>query len=86
MCGTPIVLETVRRSRQGRIAFTIPYAAPEMIAAHEADTPLHDVQPAADVLALGLIAFEMLTSECVFAPSTSSQVIFDALSGRSQLP
>jgi serine/threonine protein kinase len=69
-----------------QLIFTLSYAAPEVIAAFEAGARSHIVSPAADVWALGLIAFEMLTGERTFPPFTETDDILNAISGRTSLP
>jgi serine/threonine protein kinase len=66
--------------------FTLAYASPEVVAVFEAGQATHAVAPAADVWALGVIAFEMLTGESVFDPFSGKDAVLSAIAGRSQLP
>jgi serine/threonine protein kinase len=66
--------------------FTLAYASPEVIATFEAGHATHTMRPAADVWALGVIAFEMLTGESVFNPYSGKDAVLNAIAGRGQLP
>jgi serine/threonine protein kinase len=66
--------------------FTLAYAAPEVILAYETGEQTHSVSPAADVWALGVIAFEMLTGEPLFGAHTSRGAVLSAIAGRTALP
>jgi serine/threonine protein kinase len=66
--------------------FTLAYAAPELIAAFEAGQESHIMEPAVDVWALGVIAFEMLTGESVFEPFAGQDAALSAIAGRTPMP
>jgi serine/threonine protein kinase len=76
----------VSSGQSSHLTFTLPYAAPEVVAAFEAGQHTVAMHPAADVWALGLIAFEMLTGERIFAPFTEQQDILNAIAGRTAMP
>ena len=67
------------------------YASPEVVLALEAGEKTVVVDPASDIWAVGVIAFELLTGEPIF-PRTSldhgdrDKETRDAISGRTQLP
>jgi serine/threonine protein kinase len=66
--------------------FTLAYAAPELIAAFEAGQESHITEPAVDVWALGVIAFEMLTGESMFEPFAGQDAALSAIAGRTHMP
>jgi serine/threonine protein kinase len=68
------------------VSFTLGYAAPEVISAHEAGAKRMVRERDADVWALGVIAFEMLTGERAFANVTTRQAVVDSIVGRLPLP
>jgi serine/threonine protein kinase len=68
------------------LEFTLAYAAPEIVAAYEAGKRTEVVDSAADVWALGVIAFELLTDTRTFPADTQASAIIDALLGRAALP
>jgi serine/threonine protein kinase len=68
------------------LAFSIAYAAPEVIEAYEQNDRLIVADPAIDIWALGVIAFELLTNVPSFAPGTNKQTALDIIAGRGQFP
>jgi serine/threonine protein kinase len=70
------------------LIFSLKYAAPEVVAACEADAHSIVATSAVDVWALGVIAFEMLTRCHAFSYpfSQSLRDVFDCLMGRALLP
>lgn len=80
---------TVGGSRAGEetpLSFTLTYAAPEVIAAYEAGNVVHVVQGAADVWALGVIAFELLTKERAFGMHASAAEMLQRVASSAPLP
>jgi serine/threonine protein kinase len=77
---------SVSAGLSSQLTFTLAYAAPEVVAAFQADQHTLAVHPAADVWALGLIAFEMLTGERIFAPFAEQQDILNAIAGHTAMP
>ena len=57
-----------------------------MVAAYEARSPTLPAHPAADIWALGVIAYELLTGSSVFKFGTPQAEAVDALAGRAKLP
>ena len=49
-----------------RIVFTLQYASPEVIAAHQARQAYMEASAASDMWSFGMIAYELLTGERVF--------------------
>jgi serine/threonine protein kinase len=80
------VHEHVHAGQSSQLTFTLAYAAPEVVVAFEAGQRTLAMHPAADVWALGLIAFEMLTGERIFAPFAEQQDILNAVAGRTAMP
>jgi serine/threonine protein kinase len=68
------------------LTFTPAYAAPEVAKAYETGADVCVAHPAADVWALGLIAFRLLTRRGAFPASATHSEVFDALAGRAPLP
>lgn len=68
------------------LSFSLNYAAPETVAAHESGARTIVADAAADVWALGVLAYELLAQRRVFPVTTSAQAVRDALSGRAPLP
>ena len=66
--------------------FSIGYAPPEVVHALECGDNAIVADPAADMWALGVIAFELLTNTPVFEYGTSKQKAFDIISGRGKFP
>jgi serine/threonine protein kinase len=64
------------------LAFSIGYAAPEVIQAYERKDSSIVADPAMDMWALGVIAFELLTNVPSFAPGTSKRTALDIIAGR----
>lgn len=72
------------------LSFSLKYAAPEVVHALEAGEKAIRVEPAVDVWAIGVIAFELLTGERAFPSHTGArdgdQAVQDAIAGRALLP
>lgn len=66
--------------------FALNYAAPEIVLAQEAGSRTLAVDPAADIWALGVTAYELLSGGRTFAPGTSTTEIRNMISGRLPLP
>jgi serine/threonine protein kinase len=71
---------------EAALSFTLAYAAPEVVAAYEAQHATHVVSPASDVWSLGAIAFEMLTGEALFGPFTPPAEVLACIAGREPMP
>lgn len=74
-----------------RLAYTLRYSAPEVIQALEAGSESIKVDSAADIWAIGVLAFEMLTGEDTMgfhdaSPHGAEQAQRDMLAGRTRLP
>lgn len=66
---------------------SLEYAAPEIIAGIKPGVATcASATAAADMWALGMVAFELLTNEPLFAPGTAPKTIRAALAGRKPLP
>ena len=70
---------------KARLMFSIGYAPPEVVHALERGDNDIVADPAADMWALGVIAFELLTNTPVFEYGTSKQKAFDASAAVSTL-
>ena len=68
------------------IQYTLLYAAPEVVQAHASGQSTMPVSGALDVWSLGVLAYELLMRQPVFAPSMSRDTIVAALTGSSKLP
>lgn len=66
---------------------SLPYIAPEILAAAvQSDPPSAKTSAAADMWAIGVVMFELLTNEPVFPPGTPPEVICAALAENKPLP
>lgn len=76
------------RSLAARGAFGLSHdlVRAQVVAAYEAGKETLVADPAADIWALGIIAFELLTEQRVFAPGLPNAEIFARLGGRVPLP
>jgi serine/threonine protein kinase len=73
--------------QEAPIACSLAYAAPEVVSALDAGKRSMVVEPALDVWALGVIAFEMLTRQRVFPSfSATREDIMSQLLGKRLLP
>jgi serine/threonine protein kinase len=68
------------------LGFNLRCAAPELVCAYENNKHFIEPHAAADVWALGVMAFEMLTKEVIFAAGVTEGQARDALMGRACLP
>jgi serine/threonine protein kinase len=68
------------------LGFTLKYAAPELVDAYEGNQQVTCAATAADIWALGIIAFELLTKEPAFRVGAADGEVRDALMQRSTLP
>jgi serine/threonine protein kinase len=68
------------------LTLSLPYAPPESVAALEANQHEIRASTAADVWALGVIAFELLTQSRLFPQFMPREEIIDKLAGRRPLP
>jgi serine/threonine protein kinase len=67
------------------IIFSLAYAAPEIVAAYHAGVKTVLADAAADMWALGVIAFELLTKQRVFTPTAGVQDVVQRLLGEKPL-
>ena len=68
------------------LEYTLRYAAPEVVQAACAGVTHAPASAAADMYAIGLIAWELLTSETVFAPNMDERDVEQKLCGEQPLP
>lgn len=68
------------------LSFSLKYAAPEVVAAYEAKDRTIVANPAMDMWALGLMAYELLTDTSAFPTGTSARAVCDQIAGRAPLP
>jgi serine/threonine protein kinase len=61
-------------------------AAPEVLLAAESNTPVLAADTATDIWALGVIAFELISSQHLFPPGTSQATIRGAIFGAKPMP
>ena len=61
---------TARRGERVALAFTLTYAAPEVVRVVVTKQPSVEASPAVDAWALGVMAFELLTGAPAFQPLT----------------
>lgn len=83
----------MRAGAEASLSFSLKYAAPETVHALEAGSRTIHVDPAVDIWAVGVIAYEMLTGERTFpvfdvssGDQLSSNTAQAALAGRAKLP
>ena len=82
---------TLHTGNDAGLSFSLKYAAPEVVHALEAGSREIHVDPAVDIWAVGVIAYELLTGERafpVYAVSSAEQQnsAQAALAGRTKLP
>jgi serine/threonine protein kinase len=68
------------------LSFSLRYAAPEVVEAFEARQKSILVDPAMDLWAFGLMAYELLTDEPAFPPGATVNAVKDQIIGRAPLP
>jgi serine/threonine protein kinase len=68
------------------LSFTPRYAAPEVVAEHNAGRHTLLATPTADVWALGVIAYELLTGERAFPADLSDDAVLSGLVAKAALP
>jgi serine/threonine protein kinase len=68
------------------LSFSIRYAAPEVAAAFERGENTIVADPAADMWALGVIAYELITNSPVFGVSENRESALHKIIGRGSLP
>ena len=68
------------------LAFSLNYAAPEVLEAQEAGARTIVAAPAADIWALGVVAYEILSRDRAFPLTCSSASIRAQIMGREELP
>lgn len=68
------------------LSFSLLYAPPESIFAVENGQKTTVADPAADMWALGIISYELLTARRVFPRSLTAEEVRDQIAGRAPLP
>jgi serine/threonine protein kinase len=68
------------------LGFSLNYAAPEVLRSQASGQAANDGDPAADVWALGIVAYELLTSSRVFPISAGPEAIRAQIVGAQKLP
>ena len=68
------------------LSYSLAYAPPEVIQALEAHQRVLVADASADMWALGVIAFELLSKQQTFPFGTRREAVFAAISGRVPLP
>ena len=68
------------------LAFSLNYAAPELVLAQKRGAGAVTTAAAADVWALGVLAFELLSGRRTFSPGTPEKEIREMLAGSRELP
>jgi serine/threonine protein kinase len=68
------------------LSFSLLYAPPEVVHAVEAKDKTVRADPAVDMWAIGVIAFELLTRARIFPPNLTKQQVRDQIAGRADLP
>jgi serine/threonine protein kinase len=69
-----------------QLVLSLAYAAPEVVLAHEAGARTVVASQATDIWAIGVMAFELLTTRRAFLLTDSTPEICDKLCGRAPLP
>jgi serine/threonine protein kinase len=68
------------------LKYSLHYAAPELVCAARAGSSSGTVSAEADVWGIGIIAWELLTSERVFPPGIEAAAVTETFLGDRQLP
>jgi serine/threonine protein kinase len=85
-CASQLTAARLCAGDEASLSFTLAYAAPEVVAAYKARAHTHVTDPATDVWALGVIAFEMLTGTRAFPLHMPQEEVAERILGHEPLP
>lgn len=75
-----------RAGTRASLPKSLVYAPPEWVHAAEAHATMVPADPAADIWAFGVTAYELITGHPLFPPAASETDVRSALAGRAPLP
>eukprot|EP01025_Chloroclados_australasicus_P006445 TRINITY_DN12081_c0_g1_i2.p1 TRINITY_DN12081_c0_g1~~TRINITY_DN12081_c0_g1_i2.p1 ORF type:complete len:274 (-),score=8.83 TRINITY_DN12081_c0_g1_i2:191-901(-) len=77
---------SIRQETQALLAYSLPYAAPEVIHALERNESVMSIHTSLDIWSMGIVMWELLTESRLFPFSMDAAAIQDQLAGRTPLP